>query len=235
MLRRLGPFCQSIPNFTSAYKYINPSKSFQFLTPKAQSFRTRNRGYLLCAVGGLFAASALRQDEDMAPVELAGRPGNLTEEQKVKLKEMWTVAFRVFGVPIENGAQGDTTPTNDLPRTSTESSDTKEKKSGNKLTSMFKKKKDKELSPSPASSQTDISKLQIADGEDKYAQTKEFKEILASSSPQEIRDTFWRMVKADHPDALFLRFLRARKWDVDKAIVMLVATLKWRTDPDIDV
>jgi hypothetical protein len=36
------------------------------------------------------------------------------------------------------------------------------------------------------------------------------------------------MVKHDHPDALVLRFLRARKWDVEKALVMLVSTMHWR-------
>ena len=79
-----------------------------------------------------------------------------------------------------------------------------------------------------------MSKLSISDGDDKYSQTKEFKEALATSTPQEIHDTFWKMVKADHPDALFLRFLRARKWDVNKALVMLVATMRWR-NKELDV
>jgi hypothetical protein len=43
------------------------------------------------------------------------------------------------------------------------------------------------------------------------------------------------MVKHDHPDALLLRFLRARKWDVDKALVMLVSTMNWRaTEMHVD-
>ncbi|KAK6851198.1 CRAL/TRIO domain protein [Apiospora arundinis] len=48
-------------------------------------------------------------------------------------------------------------------------------------------------------------------------------------SPEDTRSAFWAMVQAEHPDALLLRFLRARKWDVDKAVAMLVATLHWRT------
>jgi hypothetical protein len=239
LFRRLGPFSRFITNSASAfvYKAAHQFRLAQSLKVEPLSGKRANRRYLYCAVGGIFVARAFSDDEDMAPLELAGRPDNLTEEQEVKLKEMWTVAFKVFGVPLENGTEMESTPTVDLPRTDTDVSDTKkEKKGGKKLTSVFKKKiKDKEANSSPSPSQTDISNLQIADGDDKYSQTKEFREALASSSPQEIRDTFWKMVKADHPDALFLRFLRARKWDVDKAVVMLIATMKWRTEPDIDV
>lgn len=43
------------------------------------------------------------------------------------------------------------------------------------------------------------------------------------------------MVKHDHPDALLLRFLRARKWDVHAAEVMAISALHWRiTDAKVD-
>src|SRR5690606_35602302 len=58
--------------------------------------------------------------------------------------------------------------------------------------------------------------------DDKYGQTKHFYDTLASQTPESIRATIWSMVKHDHPDALLLRFLRARKWDVEKALIMLV-------------
>jgi len=184
------------------------------------------------------ATSVREEIKDMAPLDLPGRVGNLTSEQKMKLKEMWTTAFKIFGIPTEPFTpepESETSSINGFPRTETNLPDVQKKKGG-MLTSMFKKKKDIESSPTPSISETtnDISKLSIADGEDKYSQTKEFKDALATSTPQEIRDSFWKMVKADHPDSLFLRFLRARKWDVNKAIVMFVATLRWRSK-ELDV
>ena len=175
----------------------------------------------------------------MAPLELPGRPGNLTDEQKVKLKEMWSTAFKVFGIPqdgVTPEPEKDNERNSEVSRTGADVSDGQQKKG--KLTSLFKKKKEQETPPPPVQSTSDIpndiSKLSIADGDDKYSQTKEFKEAIATTTPQEIRDTFWRMVKPDHPDSLFLRFLRARKWDVNKAIVMLVATMRWRSK-ELDV
>ncbi|KAJ1666851.1 phosphatidylinositol transfer protein csr1 [Coemansia sp. RSA 1813] len=41
-------------------------------------------------------------------------------------------------------------------------------------------------------------------------------------------EAFWAAVREDHPDVLVLRFLRARKWDLDKAYRMAVAAVKWR-------
>ena len=63
---------------------------------------------------------------------------------------------------------------------------------------------------------------------DKHGQTKEFQQALANLSPEAIREAFWSMSKHDHPDALLLRFLRARKWDVHAALVMAISTLHWR-------
>ncbi|ORY71535.1 CRAL-TRIO domain-containing protein [Pseudomassariella vexata] len=72
------------------------------------------------------------------------------------------------------------------------------------------------------------------DDNDKYGQTKEFQQYLAEEPPEGIRKTIWSMTKCDHPDSLVLRFLRARKWHVNKAIIMLVSTIKWRQDMRIE-
>ena len=94
--------------------------------------------------------------------------------------------------------------------------DGKDKKKKKRM-SMFRKHEN----GSPSSKHAD-------DSDDKYGQAKEFQEIMSTQNPESLRIAFWQMVKADHPDALLLRFLRARKWDVDKALVMLISTLSWR-------
>ncbi|KAF2971999.1 hypothetical protein GQX73_g1598 [Xylaria multiplex] len=66
------------------------------------------------------------------------------------------------------------------------------------------------------------------DPEDKWGESKAYHETLAKHTPEEIRSTIWSMVKHDNPDALLLRFLRARKWDLQRALVMMVSTMNWR-------
>lgn len=81
---------------------------------------------------------------------------------------------------------------------------------------------------STASTPTDISRLSLSTDDDKHGQNAGFRAALADIAPEELRQVFWSMVKHDHPDALLLRFLRARKWDVDQALVMMISTMHWR-------
>ncbi|KAI8810714.1 CRAL-TRIO domain-containing protein [Cladochytrium replicatum] len=43
-------------------------------------------------------------------------------------------------------------------------------------------------------------------------------------------DYFWVTLGIEHPDTLISRFLRARKWDVEKAVEMIKHSIKWRKD-----
>ncbi|OAP65628.1 hypothetical protein AYL99_01600 [Fonsecaea erecta] len=153
-----------------------------------------------------------------------GHLGNLTPEQEAKLREFWAVTLKIFGVEDPQHTSG-----TDTPRTEDAGSevDVKEKEKSKKRLGIFKRHKDKESSNGSATPTKDPS--HHADSDDKYGQVKEFQQILVTQTPESLRATFWSMVKADHPDALLLRFLRARKWDVDKALVMLVSTMRWRS------
>ncbi|KAF5543223.1 CSR1-phosphatidylinositol transfer [Fusarium mexicanum] len=140
-----------------------------------------------------------------------GRPGNLTPEQEEKLRKLWTAIFQLTGVAGEESSGANLLPQKE--EASPAEADPKKKRGFG----MFKKGKSGTSTPTEASAE-----------EDKYNETKQFHETLANESPETIRHTIWSMVKHDHPDALVLRFLRARKWDVEKALVMLVSTMHWR-------
>lgn len=169
---------------------------------------------------------------DTAP----GRPGNLTPEQEEKLRRLWQLIFQVCAVGQDQNGAAAATPATTEPSSAAASEkaqddDAKSAKNSSRM-SFFSRKPKKEAeaskpaTPAPAGASV---VLNLKDGEaDKYGQTKHFYETLASQSPESIRDTIWSMVKHDHPDALILRFLRARKWDAERALIMLVSTMNWR-------
>ncbi|PTB62495.1 hypothetical protein BBK36DRAFT_1136598 [Trichoderma citrinoviride] len=156
---------------------------------------------------------------DNMPDQIApGRVGNLTPEQEEKLRQLWQSFFQLCGILDDNGAASADAAAREKAEAA-EADGQKKRRFG-----VFKRKGNDKSS---SSSET------VED--DKYGQNKHFQEVLASHSPEAIRETFWSMVKHDHPDALALRFLRARKWDVDKALVMMVSTMSWRhSDMKVD-
>lgn len=145
-------------------------------------------------------------DNVMVGSVLPGRPGNLTADQEAKLQELWTATLTVFGVQApdtENRQSGPGTATSDLTPSK-------------KKQSIFRKQKDEDNNKTSG------------DQNDKYGQSKAFQQVLATQNPESLRKAFWSMVKHDNPDGLLLRFLRARKWDVHNALVMMIATMNWR-------
>ncbi|KAF2966596.1 hypothetical protein GQX73_g6975 [Xylaria multiplex] len=63
--------------------------------------------------------------------------------------------------------------------------------------------------------------------------TRELQQHISDKSPEAFREGLWGFILSEHPDALVLRFLRARKWDVEKAMVMLVSAVDWRIERNI--
>ncbi|KAK0787987.1 phosphatidylinositol transfer protein csr1 [Friedmanniomyces endolithicus] len=159
------------------------------------------------------------EEDEMAAQQVPGRPGNLTPDQEAKLKEMWAATLEVFGVIHERvslEANGASNPASTDDTTSTEP----KKKHRSRLSLGLGRKKDK---ASGKENDPDTN------GNDKHGQNRDFQAALASQTPAQLREAFWSMTKHDHPDALLLRFLRARKWDVHAALVMLVSTMHWRS------
>lgn len=168
---------------------------------------------------------------NMTGESLPGRPGNLTPDQEEKLRELWIATLQVFGVLDTQHAKDVNGNSNVDVLNGPIKSDTgiSEKPKKRKIGLFGRKHKDPETESTASSeSSTTATKAGAADTEDKYGQTKQFHDTLAQQSPESLRATFWSMVKHDHPDALLLRFLRARKWDVERALIMMISTMNWR-------
>lgn len=58
--------------------------------------------------------------------------------------------------------------------------------------------------------------------------------LLQTYGPDSLKRALWEFIKMDNPDGIFLRFLRARKWDVTRALGMFASCLKWRLDNDVE-
>lgn len=63
---------------------------------------------------------------------------------------------------------------------------------------------------------------------------KEMRNFLHKYGGQRLRKVFWQMVKGEHPDAIMLRCLRARKWDIDRALAILGAIAAWRVEERVE-
>lgn len=158
-----------------------------------------------------------------------GYVGTLTPEQEAKLQELWVLTLKVFGVPLD---ALESSPSGAGDASASPAQD-KKKPASKRRWGLFGRSTDEDgddtKSVSSASGiTTSLSTLDIADGDDKFGQSKEFQQALEDMKPEDIRTAFWNMVKQDHPDGLLLRFLRARKWDVKKALVMMISTMRWR-------
>ena len=177
----------------------------------------------------------LHLDEDFDEMQLPpGRPGNLTVEQEGKLRQLWTRIFKLYNLdamrhlpPVKSEEI--------ISPTGIAKSDTGAKLKKSRL-GFFSLGNSTDVSlPTsdnlPPESSPSVRKASVPpgkDADDKYGHNKTFLETLQKQSPESIRATIWSMIKQDHPDHLALRFLRARKWDVEKALVMLISTVNWR-------
>lgn len=184
---------------------------------------------------GFYAVAEAYQESNMTGELPAGRPGALTPEQEEKLRQFWIAAGKVFGIIDDTFLEELSGEPNGA---SPESKDTKDKPKKKFGVFSRRNKGDKNDGDFVPSAETGHSRSQSLSQDDKYGQTKQFHDTVAKTSPETLRKTCWSMVKHDNPDALFLRFLRARKWDVEKALIMLISTMNWRhaeahTDEDV--
>lgn len=156
--------------------------------------------------------------DQMDAAAVSGHLGNLTPDQEGKLLELWQAIFKISGTQARND---NATPT--ASATQSAKPDTEVETPRKRRGFGFFRSAPQQTPSSPNSHNTDVSSE-----EDKFGLAKQFQAIVATENPRDIREALWSMMKHDHPDSLVLRFLRARKWDVEKALVMLVSAMNWR-------
>ncbi|KUI72279.1 hypothetical protein VM1G_07982 [Cytospora mali] len=171
------------------------------------------------------AEELVKMLEGVTTEELPGRVDNLTPEQEDKVRKIWSAIFQVCAVGDQDDAAVNSSQT-----VVSDKTNPKDKGKKKRIPLFSRKNKDKGDSDSGSTASGVSSSIKEDDADDKYGQNKQFLDTLANTTPETIRATIWSMIKHDHPDALVLRFLRARKWDVEKALVMLVSTMNWRAN-----
>lgn len=84
------------------------------------------------------------------------------------------------------------------------------------------------LDPKKAKSDADKEAQRIAE------EQAQLEELLRTHGPDAFRKAAWQFLDFDDPDGALLRFLRARKWDVTRAMNMCGATLHWRLENKVE-
>lgn len=145
---------------------------------------------------------------------LEGYRGNLTKDQQKSLREIYKRLFELYD---QNKGR----------------SDELEKLGGPAAASKNKPKKEDSKGKDDAGK--DIPKDDKAKEEaKKQEELRDLRDMMDTFGGPYLRRGLWEFVKHDHPDSGILRFLRARKWDLDRALAMLAAALKFRFEMDVE-
>lgn len=155
---------------------------------------------------------------------------SLSDSQKEGLKLLWRGLLQRLDSPSEEDQrQYDKQQRSSTPTTS---SKWRQRKLGSRLGALSASKTDPgkdnpQLAPSPisnipAKSQTSISS------------TSQPGDVAVAVDLSAVYfEEFWNMVSQHHPDSILLRFLRARKWNYERALDMLCSAIKWRVEYDV--
>ncbi|KAG0099924.1 hypothetical protein BGZ93_005180 [Podila epicladia] len=146
-----------------------------------------------------------------------GHIGCLTKDQKAILKDVWAVIFYIADsgeaiVPADmmNEVQKEATSSG-TKSTTVQAAANAGWFSGNKAAKAQEEAK-------AAGFGAGMAKISLAD---------------LGLSVDKLRPILWDNVMGDHPDALVLRFVRARKWNIVNALNMMFKAFKWRLDEDV--
>ncbi|KAJ5894975.1 hypothetical protein N7495_006666 [Penicillium taxi] len=128
--------------------------------------------------------------------------GNLNPEQQAKLRKLWTIVLKA--TDADKSSSGDVDEKTSEP-------------AQNKVSSK------PALSPCSQQVLDDLKQAGIGAQE-----TKRLQKSFSAISPSELGSAIFETLKQDHPDATLLRFLRARKWNISNAFLMMMEAIVWR-------
>ncbi|KAJ5666573.1 hypothetical protein N7462_010982 [Penicillium macrosclerotiorum] len=150
----------------------------------------------------------------------SGFLGNLNQDQEAKLQTLWTVLLKAVETSSQEGLSshlaeehpGPSQPQRRLSLLGRTQSNISDKGTTGVSSSLYQQK-----------IITYLRGLGIGAHETKMVQ-----KALSDITPVELQKGILDTLKHDHPDAMLLRFLRARKWDVPKAFAMMMDSIVWR-------
>lgn len=153
-----------------------------------------------------------------------GRLSTLTNEQEQKLKEMWAVFLTYCNVIKPDQVQSQ--PAAAKPVSTASSAKPAKAKRG-----WFSRKSTEpdlvdadNSKPGPSPSST----FSNSTSSGSLPAITAFATAIRKHPGDQVLQSLTHMCRADNPDSLFLRFLRARKWNVEHALAMMGSTLHWR-------
>ena len=172
----------------------------------------------------------------------SGKVGNLTPEQEAKVQEFWKCLIKLWRTkPDALDGTGGSLPLPPVRTASLRSTSSPSRvkdaagpvrklsfigRTGSRAS--IRTANSTSASSSASSDNDNNDPYEAASIDDKYGISKDYHRRLADLTPEQIRKTFWNMVKYDNPDAVLLRYLRACTWDVRKALAMLISSIHWR-------
>ncbi|KAJ5192053.1 hypothetical protein N7449_008195 [Penicillium cf. viridicatum] len=145
--------------------------------------------------------------------------GNLNKDQETKLQRLWSVLLKAGEIsltnePINGFAEEPWGPTQAQRRLS--------------LLGRTQSNVSEKVMPIPNTPYHQNIMKYLGEMGAGVAESNAIKKTLSEITPTELRTGVLDTLKHDHPDAVLLRFLRARKWDVPKSFAMMMEAVVWR-------
>lgn len=163
---------------------------------------------------------------------MQGRAETLSAEQERVLKDVWMYILHYAGMSVSPPGPQLRSRKNSQASHHAPAAAVEKKKLGGLLGKLKKGKKDKENEDHAHGHHGDLKRtLSGQSGIDpnvKHSTDVKIHEALKSLDSDKIINAFWDALRHDSPDNLLLRFIRARKWDVDHSLMMIANTLDWR-------